>query len=35
MGESKLPLYAFVDESGNTGHNLFDVNQPDFLPLRW
>ena len=27
MGESKLPLYAFVDESGNTGHNLFDVNQ--------
>ena len=31
MGESKLPLYAFVDESGNTGHNLFDVNQPDFF----
>ena len=31
MGESKLPLYAFVDETGNTGHNLFDEAQPDFF----
>lgn len=30
MGSSKLPLYAYVDEAGNTGHNLFDVAQPDF-----
>jgi hypothetical protein len=31
MGESKLPLYAYVDETGNTGHNLFDEAQPDFF----
>lgn len=31
MGESKLPLFAYVDETGNTGHNLFDEAQPDFL----
>jgi hypothetical protein len=31
MGESKIPLYAFVDETGNTGHNLFDEAQPDFF----
>lgn len=30
MGESKLPIYAYVDETGNTGHNLFDEVQPDF-----
>jgi len=30
MGESKIPLYAYVDETGNTGHNLFDEVQPDF-----
>jgi hypothetical protein len=30
MGASKLPLYAYVDETGNTGHNLFDEAQPDF-----
>lgn len=30
MGQNKLPLYAFVDETGNTGHNLFDPVQPDF-----
>ena len=30
MGASKIPLYAYVDETGNTGHNLFDVAQPDF-----
>ncbi len=24
-------LYAFVDETGNTGHNLFDKAQPDFF----
>jgi len=31
MGDSNLPLYAYVDESGNTGHNLFDEVQPDFF----
>ncbi|WP_143539997.1 DUF3800 domain-containing protein [Rhizobium sophoriradicis] len=31
MGESKLPFFAFVDETGNTGHNIFDEVQPDFL----
>ena len=31
MGESKLSLFAFVDETGNTGHNLFDEVQPDFF----
>lgn len=31
MGDSKRPLYAFVDETGNTGHNLFDESQPDFF----
>ncbi|MBK8160419.1 MAG: DUF3800 domain-containing protein [Rhodospirillaceae bacterium] len=31
MGESKRKLYAFVDETGNTGHNLFDEGQPDFF----
>jgi hypothetical protein len=30
MGESKLPLYAYVDESGNTGKNIFDPAQPDY-----
>jgi hypothetical protein len=31
MGQAKIPLYAYVDETGNTGHNLFDVAQPDFF----
>lgn len=31
MGESKQPLFAYVDESGNTGKNIFDVSQPDFF----
>ena len=31
MGESKIPLFAFVDETGNTGHNLFDEAQPNFF----
>lgn len=31
MGEAKIPLFTFVDESGNTGHNLFDEAQPDFF----
>ena len=31
MGQSKIPLYAYVDESGNTGHNLFDEKQPNFF----
>lgn len=31
MGASKVPLYAYVDETGNTGHNLFDAAQPDFF----
>ena len=30
MGESKIPIYAFVDESGNTGKNIFDKAQPDY-----
>jgi hypothetical protein len=30
MGQSKIPLYAYVDETGNTGHNLFDAAQPHF-----
>jgi hypothetical protein len=31
MGQAKIPLYAYVDETGNTGHNLFDEAQPDFF----
>ncbi|WP_135080074.1 DUF3800 domain-containing protein [Terasakiella sp. SH-1] len=31
MGQSKIPYYAYVDETGNTGHNIFDENQPDFF----
>lgn len=31
MGESKRPLFAYADESGNTGKNIFDVSQPDFF----
>ncbi|MBY5549108.1 DUF3800 domain-containing protein [Rhizobium leguminosarum] len=27
----EVPLFAFVDETGNTGHNIFDDNQPDFF----
>jgi hypothetical protein len=30
MSEKNTPLYAYVDETGNTGHNLFDSAQPDF-----
>jgi hypothetical protein len=30
MGESKRPIFTYVDESGNTGKNIFDKNQPDF-----
>jgi hypothetical protein len=30
MGESKVPIYAYVDESGNTGKNIFDPSQPDY-----
>lgn len=30
MGQSKIPFYAYVDETGNTGHNLFDEQQPNF-----
>lgn len=30
MRASKIPLYAYVDETGNTGHNLFDETQPHF-----
>jgi hypothetical protein len=30
MGESKIPIYAYVDESGNTGKNIFDKDQPDY-----
>src|SRR6185437_6351215 len=31
MGASKLPIFAYVDETGNTGKNIFDANQPDFI----
>ncbi|MCK1640179.1 DUF3800 domain-containing protein [Bradyrhizobium sp. 157] len=31
MGESKIPIYAYVDESGNTGKNIFDPSQPDYF----
>jgi hypothetical protein len=31
MGESKIPIFAYVDESGNTGKNIFDQAQPDFF----
>lgn len=30
MGESRTPLFAYVDESGNTGKNIFDTAQPDY-----
>lgn len=30
MGESKTPIYAYVDESGNTGKNIFDATQPNY-----
>jgi hypothetical protein len=30
MGESKIPIFAYVDESGNTGKNIFDQAQPNF-----
>jgi hypothetical protein len=31
MGEAKIPIYAYVDESGNTGKNIFDEAQPDYF----
>ena len=31
MGGSKIPIHAYVDESGNTGKNIFDKDQPDFF----
>jgi hypothetical protein len=31
MGESKIPIFAYVDESGNTGKNIFDQAQPNFF----
>ena len=31
MGQSNIPIYAYVDETGNTGKNIFDKAQPDFL----
>ena len=30
MGASKIPFYVYVDESGNTGKNIFDLAQPDY-----
>lgn len=30
MGQSRVPLYVYVDESGNTGRNIFDKSQPDY-----
>lgn len=29
--QPRFKMYAFVDETGNTGPNLFDPNQPEFL----
>lgn len=31
MGASKVPFYIYVDESGNTGKNIFDAAQPDYF----
>jgi hypothetical protein len=31
MGEAKIPFYAYVDESGNSGKNIFDPAQPDYF----
>jgi hypothetical protein len=31
MGQSKIPFFVYVDESGNTGHNVFDSAQPDYF----
>jgi len=31
MGASKIPFYVYVDESGNTGKNIFDVSQPNYF----
>ena len=31
MGASKIPIYAYVDEFGNTGKNIFDPSQPDYF----
>jgi hypothetical protein len=31
MGEARIPIYAYVDESGNTGKNIFDEAQPDYF----
>jgi hypothetical protein len=31
IGESKIPIFVYVDESGNTGKNIFDPAQPDFF----
>jgi hypothetical protein len=30
MGQSKIPIYAYIDESGNTGKNIFDPAQPNY-----
>jgi hypothetical protein len=30
MGASKIPVYIYVDESGNTGKNIFDPKQADY-----
>jgi hypothetical protein len=30
MGESKVPIFAYIDESGNTGKNIFDESQPNY-----
>ena len=31
MGQSRIPIFVYVDESGNTGKNIFDQAQPDFF----
>jgi hypothetical protein len=31
MKQPRISIYAYVDETGNTGHNIFDEDQPDFL----
>ncbi len=30
LGQSKIPFFVYVDESGNTGKNIFDASQPDY-----
>jgi len=31
LGQGSLPVWAYIDESGNTGNRIFDQNQPVFI----